>query len=51
MARPSIWFALVRDFLWHGVLQRPVEYRLYCLPPTGKMAYELFTSLWQFWRH
>ncbi|MDJ0676979.1 MAG: cupin-like domain-containing protein [Calothrix sp. MO_167.B42] len=50
MGRPSIWFALMRDFLWHGVLQQPFEYRLYGLPPTGQMSYELVTSIVQFWR-
>ncbi|MBW4507947.1 MAG: cupin-like domain-containing protein [Scytonematopsis contorta HA4267-MV1] len=50
MGRPSIWFAFVRDFLWHGVLQRPIEYRLYGQITTGQMAYELLTSFLQFWR-
>jgi lysine-specific demethylase 8 len=41
---PSIWFTLIRDFLWYGLLKQPIEYRLYGLPPTGKMAYELLIS-------
>ena len=50
MGRPSIWFGLMRDFLWHGVLQKPYEYRLYGQDPTGQMTYELVVSLLQFWR-
>jgi Cupin-like domain len=45
MRRLSIWIALVRDFLWYGVLNRPFEYRLYGLPPTGQMTHELLVSL------
>jgi len=42
--RPGPWLRLVRDFLWHGLLQRPYARRLYSPPPTGVMLYELVTG-------
>lgn len=38
------WFQLIRDFLWLGVLGRSYQNRLYSLPPTGKMAYDLLAG-------
>jgi hypothetical protein len=38
---PRIWARVVRDFMWHGVLARPHQNRLYGLPPSGLMLYEL----------
>ena len=38
------WGRLIRDFFWHGVLGRPYEARLYSLPPTGKLIWDLLVS-------
>jgi hypothetical protein len=37
---PRVWARGARDFLWHGVLGRPYQNRLYSLPPSGLMLYE-----------
>ncbi|HEX8620258.1 MAG TPA: cupin-like domain-containing protein [Thermoanaerobaculia bacterium] len=42
---PAAWLRLVRDFLWHGLLNRPYKRRLYSPPPTGRMLYELVASM------
>lgn len=41
MRSPWKWTRFVRDFLWHGVLRRPFDNRLYSLPPTGVLLYQL----------
>jgi len=41
LASPSVLARVVRDFIWHGVLARPYHNRLYSLPPTGLMLYDL----------
>jgi lysine-specific demethylase 8 len=38
---PACWARTARDFLWHGLLRRPYEQRLYSPPPTGKQLYDL----------
>jgi lysine-specific demethylase 8 len=38
---PLVWARIARDFVWHGVLARPYQSRLYSLPPSGLMLYEL----------
>lgn len=38
---PSVLARGARDFIWHGVLARPYDNRLYSLPPTGVMLYQL----------
>lgn len=38
---PRVVARILRDFVWHGVLARPYQNRLYSLPPTGQMLYEL----------
>ena len=42
---PAGWARVTRDFLWHGVLQRPFERRLYSPPPTGKQLYDLCAAM------
>lgn len=41
---PAYWARIARDFVWHGVLRRPYERRLYSPPPTGKQLYDLFAT-------
>lgn len=38
---PACWARTARDFVWHGLLRRPYEQRLYSPPPTGKQLYDL----------
>ncbi len=38
---PPVWARVTRDFIWHGVLRRPYEQRLYSPPPTGKLLHDL----------
>jgi hypothetical protein len=38
---PAFWARVSRDFLWHGLLRRPYQRRLYSPPPTGKLLYDL----------
>lgn len=44
-ASAGAWLRLARDFVWHGVLHRPYETRLYSLPPTGKLIYDLLAGM------
>jgi len=39
------WARLVRDFVWYGMLNRPYKRRLYSPPPTGRMLWELVSSM------
>jgi lysine-specific demethylase 8 len=38
---PAGWARVTRDFMWHGLMRRPYEQRLYSPPPTGKLLYDL----------
>lgn len=38
---PRVWAGVARDFVWHGVLSRPYHTRLFSLPPSGLMLYDL----------
>ena len=38
---PRVWARVARDFIWHGLMRRPFEQRLYSPPPTGKLLYDL----------
>jgi hypothetical protein len=42
---PASWARITRDFIWHGVMRRPFERRLYSPPPTGKQLYDLCATL------
>ena len=35
------WVITMKDFIWHGILSRPFEVKLYSSPPIGKVIYEL----------
>lgn len=37
----DVWYQIMRDFIYYGVLGRAYNNRLYSLPPTGKMLYDL----------
>lgn len=39
------WALLAKDFVWSGILKRPYKRRLYSLPPTGVLLYELVSSV------
>ncbi|WP_164887300.1 cupin-like domain-containing protein [Hahella sp. KA22] len=41
LAGRHLWFRILRDFLWHGVLGRAYNQRLFSTPPTGKLLYDL----------
>ncbi|SRR5258708_3117774 len=47
---PGAWARLARDFFWYGMLNRPYKRRLYSPPPTGRMLYELVSSMLPFRR-
>jgi lysine-specific demethylase 8 len=41
MRSPHVWAGVARDFVWHGLLSRPYQHRLFSLPPSGLMLYDL----------
>jgi hypothetical protein len=43
---PACWARITRDFVWHGMMRRPYEQRLYSPPPTGKQLYDLCAMRW-----
>lgn len=39
-----VWVHFMKDFIWHGILKRPINNRLFCSPPLGKLAYDNFVK-------
>lgn len=39
-----VWVSFIKDFVWHGLLKRPMSNMLFCSPPLGKLAYDGFVK-------